>query len=241
MRDYGLLVSLLVAFGAPTLLARRRWRLTTVQPGTSLLDVAIGPAVVALLVGRAVTLLIDDERALLHVSDIMVLRSGVEFWPALAAGAVWASWSARREGYRVLGRLAEIAPLAMVGYGAFEIGCLWRDGCFGPKSQLGIHPVGVSIRMLPVGILAGGSLVVLPTVLRSIARRISAAEVLLIAIGSTAAVRALASIWLPHLGDGLTRQHRASVAVAFLALASLGFIELARAARRKSIRVAVDC
>lgn len=238
MRDYTLLASLILAFGAPALLARR-WELSTVGARIGFLDVVFGPAALGLLVGRVAALLIDDRRALLRLSDVLVIRSGVEFWPALGAAVAWSVWRAHRDGVRPAVRLAELAPLGMVGYATYEAGCVWRDGCFGPKSPLGLRPDGITSRMLPIGILVAASVVVLALVLRFVASRISSLELLLGAVGAVAGVRAVASFWLPHLGDGITRQHRSSIAIAFVATVALAMLELARLWRRTS-SVAVE-
>ncbi|HUP75589.1 MAG TPA: hypothetical protein VM282_21300 [Acidimicrobiales bacterium] len=240
MRDYALLASLIVAFGAPALLARRWWTLHSVESHIRFLDVVMGPVALGLVAGRVITLMLDDRRALLRLSDLLVIRSGVEFWPALAAAVGWAAWGARRDGVRPSVRLAELAPSAMVGYAAYEVSCVWRDGCFGPESPLGLHPDGITTRMLPIGILVGASVVVVASVLRFVAPRISPPALLLGAVGSVAGFRAVASFWLPHLGEGITRQHRASIAVAFAATVALGVMELARLSRRRSLRVAVE-
>ena len=240
MRGYALLASVIVALGAPALLARGWWTSHRVESHTRFLDVVIGPAALGLVAGRVITLMIDDRRALLRLSDVLVIRSGVEFWPALAAAVGWAGWRARRDGVRPSVRLAELAPLAMVGYATYEAGCVWRDGCFGPESPLGLYPEGITTRMLPIGILLGASVVVAASVLRRVASRISPPALLLGAVGSVAGFRAVASFWLPHLGDGLTRQHRTSIAIAVAATVALGVMELARLTRRRSLRVAVE-
>lgn len=238
MRDYALLASLIAAFAAPALLAQR-WGLSTVGARIGFLDVALGPAALGLIVGRVTALLIDDRRALLRLSDVLVIRSGVEFWPALGAAVGWSAWRAHRDGVRPAVRLGELAPLAMIGYGTYEAGCVWRDGCFGPESVLGLRPDGITTRMLPVGILVAFAVVVTAMVLRFVASRISVAELLLVAIAVVGGLRAVASFWLPHLGDGLTRQHRTSIAVALVAAAALAALEFARA-WRKSTSVAVE-
>src|SRR3546814_21125666 len=53
-------------------------------------------------------------------------------------------------------------------------------------------------------------------------RAAPAGDRLLLAVAGLAAIRAVAAVWLPHLGAGLTRQHEQSVAVAAAALGILG-------------------
>ena len=44
------------------------------------------------------------------------------------------------------------------------------------------------------------------------------AEVFVMAVLMVALVRSVASIWLPHVGIGLTRQHKTSIIVGLIAL-----------------------
>ncbi len=84
MIDYGLLVGLIVAFAVPAILARR-WRLATFDPPVGFVDAALGPATLSLTVGRLSALALDDPRSFTKVADLLVIRSGVEFWPGVAA------------------------------------------------------------------------------------------------------------------------------------------------------------
>ncbi len=47
-----------------------------------------------------------------------------------------------------------MAPLAMIGYAGYEAACIFRDGCFGPDSPIGLRPPGLTTTMLPIGIVA---------------------------------------------------------------------------------------
>lgn len=53
---------------------------------------------VGLLVGRITTLALDDPNSIGSPLDMLVIRSGVEFWPGMAAAARVAAWQARRQG-----------------------------------------------------------------------------------------------------------------------------------------------
>ena len=46
-------------------------------------------------------------------------------------------------------------------------------------------------------------------------------QVIAVALLSLATIRSFASIWLPHIGNGLTRQHRTSIAVAIVTFIGL--------------------
>lgn len=212
MIDVGLLLTMIVAVGVPSLVARW-WPLTTFDGPVGFLDVAIWPGMVGLGVGRLVAVALDGPGSLGSLSDLLIIRSGVEFWPGVAAAMLVAAWSAHRSGVASLGRLADLVPLALIGYAGYEATCLVRDGCYGPETSLGIRPPGTSTTMLPVGILAAIAVVVGAVVLhRQLGHRAS----WIIVTGGlsvVAGVRSLAAIWLPHIGDGLTRQHWSSIAV----------------------------
>ena len=225
MIDFGLLVSMIVAIGVPSLVARR-WPLRTYQPGMGVIDVAVGPAMVGLAVGRAVAVLLNDPSSLGRLTDLLIIRSGVEFWPGVAGAAAVMVWQARRDEVGPLARLADVAPLALVGYASYEAACPVRGGCFGPTSAVGLSPPGLTTTMIPVGILMGVAVVVGAGFLRRVA---DDTVVTLGAVCTVAGVRAIGSIWLPHVGRGLTRQHLTSIVIAGLAAAALvGLVLLQR-------------
>lgn len=230
MIDFGLLVSIAAAFLVPSLLAKW-WPLRTVGPGATFLDLALGPAITGLAVGRLSTLALDDPGSLGRLADVMVIRSGVEFWPAVAAASAVAAWSAHRAGVGTANRLADLAPLAMVGYGSYEAACLFRDGCFGPPSPFGLRPDGLSIRMVPVGILMGVSVGAVAWAIRRVGHRHDQVKVALVAVAVVALVRAVASVWLPRVGEAMSRQQGTSVVVAVTAGFGGVVLGLARARR----------
>lgn len=214
MIDFGLVVSLLAAIGLPTMLARR-WAPADQRESTFLDDIT-GPLVVGLVTGRLVTLALDDPTSLGSVSDMLVIRSGVEFWPGVAAAVLFVAWSEHRAGRSPVGRLAEIAPLAMVGYATYEAACVFRDGCLGPVSPVGLRPPGVRVAMLPIGWAMSGATMVGAVAVRRLAGRHRPLAVVAVAACWVAVVRSVGSVWLPHLGDAMTRQHRSSIAVLVL-------------------------
>ncbi len=233
MIDYGLLISVALGFGVPALVMRR-WPLTGYRQPVEFLDAAIGPASAGLVVGRLTALALDDPGSIGSLSDMLIIRSGVEFWPGVVAAAAALSWGAHRAAVPPLGRVAELAPLAMVGYASYESGCVFRDGCFGPQSPIGLRPPGLTATMLPVGWLMALAIVVGAVVVRRLSTRgRRPALAVLTAVLSVALVRAVGSIWLPHIGDGVTRQHASSVGVA--ATATVGLIALSVALRRPQL------
>ena len=221
MIDYGLLMSMIVGFGVPTLLANW-WPLSTYEEPVGFLDVALAPAFAGLAVGRLTTLALDDPSSIGSVSDMLIIRSGVEFWPGVAAAVGVLVWLAVRDGVAPLVRLVDLAPLAMIGYAMYEAACLFRDGCFGPDSSLGLRPPGLSTTMLPVGLLMALAVVAAAIVTRRVRDRGDDPLLVLLGAGvAVAAVRTVGSVWLPHVGDGLTRQHMTSIVVTVLAGAAL--------------------
>ncbi|MEP7047300.1 MAG: hypothetical protein ABI949_11490 [Ilumatobacteraceae bacterium] len=81
-------------------------------------------------------------------------------------------------------------------------------------TSLGLHPDGLVQRMFPIGLAvataaAGGAFIT-----RRLHRRgMPSLQVVTLAVALVAAIRSVASIWLPHIGNGLTRQHRTSIFV----------------------------
>lgn len=225
MIDVGLLLTMVVAVGLPSLVATW-WPLTTFAEPTGFLDVAVWPSFVGLGVGRVVAVSIDGPSSLGSLSDLLIIRSGVEFWPGVAAALLVAAWSARRSGHASLDRLADLTPLAVIGYAGYEVACLVRDGCYGPESPLGLQPPGTSTAMFPIGVAAAVAVVAGAIVLRRQSDRLPSWAVLLCGVVVVAGSRSLASIWLPHIGDGLSRQHWSSVIVfvfaALVAVAATG-------------------
>jgi len=228
--DYGLLASMIIAFGIPSLVCSW-WTVSGRDGPVGFLDLALGPTFAGLAVGRITTLALDDPSSIGSISDMLIIRSGVEFWPGVATAIAIVMVSAHLGLVSPSRRIAELAPLAMVGYAGYEAGCIFRDGCFGPDTALGLRPPGLSTTMLPIGwFMAVGVAVAAVGVHRLGTRGTSTFVVVLAAAFAVASVRAVGSIWLPHVGDGLTRQHRTSIAVA----AITALIAAAAIVRRQS-------
>lgn len=224
MIDFGLLMSMIVAVGVPELLSHR-WPMHTYDQPVGFFDAALGPAFAGLVVARLTAVALDDPSSIGSISDLVIIRSGVEFWPGVAAAAVLVFWAARRSGVAPVARLADIAPLAMVGYAAYEAACVFRDGCFGPNSPLGLRPWGLSTTMLPIGLLMAVAVVVAAVVVRSFALRTWPPSItVLAAVVAVATIRSVGSIWLPHVGRGMTRQHLTSIAVSIAGAIALAVI-----------------
>ena len=231
MIDYGLLMSIIVALAASSFAMRMRPPTTFASP-VSALDVMLVPGLVGLVVGRLTTLAIDDPRAIGQLSDMLVIRSGVEFWPAVTAAALVVAWSGRRDQVSPIARVADLAPFAMVAYGGYEAACLFRGGCYGPTSPVGLTPEGLSTSMLPVGLLMGAcAFAAAAFVRRQSGSGWPPAAVVSVAVGLIGLILSIGSIWLPKVGGELSRQHRTSLVVTVAAGLLTGVI-LVRDSRR---------
>ena len=117
MRDYGLLASIAAVLAVPALLVRP-W--PPQEPDWRLLDRVGGSLAVGLIVGRLAALAIDDPRSLTSVADLLVIRSGVDFWPGLTAGIAWLAWTEHRADRRPAALLGTVASAGLVGWAAYE-------------------------------------------------------------------------------------------------------------------------
>ena len=218
MLDIGLLVSMFVILCV--LYAAARWAPVGSMASNETVDRLYLPAFAGVLGGRVVAAALDDPTSLRSLRALLVLRGGVEFWPGVAVGVLALVVGLRRAGAPVMLDLVELTPFVLWGYGAWELTCFLRDGCFGPPVPFGLVPDGLSHPQFPVGLVQGAAVVGLGFLVRHLW---SAGPVqrLLVAVAGLAAIRAVGSFWLPHLGSGLTRQHWQSLAVAVLAGASL--------------------
>ncbi len=228
MIDFGLLLSVLLALGIPTLLSIF-WPLGSFDPPVSFVDAILGAAGAGIVLGRLTTLVLDERSSLGRIAEMLIIRSGVDFWPGALAAVAVLIWGAKRDQVDSWVRLADLAPLGMVGYGVYEASCVFRSGCAGPVSPIGLQPAGISSRVLPIGIIVAVAVVASAVFLHRMSRRraprSSTAKV--IVVGSVLAVsviRSIASFWLPKLGGGLTRPHVLSLIVAGLAGATLGWL-----------------
>lgn len=211
MIDFGLLFSMIISFGIPSLVINW-WPLSSYDEPVGFVDVAIAPAIGGLAVGRVTTLALDDPGSIGSISDMLIIRSGVEFWPGVATAAAMLWLSAYRAGRSPLTRIADFLPLAMIGYAGYEAACIFRDGCFGPHTGIGLRPPGVEATMLPIGLFIAVAVATAALGVRRLASS-GAPRAVVIATSalSVAVVRAAGSVWLPHIGNGLTRQHLTSI------------------------------
>jgi hypothetical protein len=220
MLDIGLLSSILVIVAV--MYAAARWAPVGSMHANETIDRLYLPALAAIFSGRVAAAALDDPTSLRSLRALLVLRGGVEFWPGVAVGVAVLALGLRRSGRPIRVDLVDLAPFMLWGYGAWELTCWLRDGCFGPATAFGLTPDGLTRPQFPVGLVMGMSIVGLGFVVRHL-WALEPNRRLLVALGGVASVRAIGSIWLPHLGSGMTRHHEQSVAIALVAVVALGF------------------
>lgn len=234
MIDIGLLASMVVVLIVPAVFVRA-WPESAVATG--LIDATSGALLIGIAVGRLAAVAIDDPGSLTSLSDLLIIRSGVEFWPGVAAGVGWIAFRARQDHVSPVGRLAAITTPALVAWACYEATCLVRDGCPGPVSRFGLRPDGLVQRMFPVSLVVAAAAAGAAALVRRWHRRgLPDLQVIGVTLVALAVIRSVASIWLPHIGDGLTRQHRTSIAVAIVSSVGLFAVRV----RAQPIATTVD-
>lgn len=224
MIDVRLLVSILTAAAGPWLVAKfvPAGKRQTVDGDALMLSALTG-----LVAARLVFVILEDPASFGRLGDLLIIRSGVEFWPGLAVGVMTLSVHARRRSLSILHVLSVAAPLFLVGYGGYEATCAIREGCFGPSSPIGLTPPGFAAAVFPVGWAVAAVSLAAGLGLRR--HDLPDLRVLLIALTVVATARAVAGFSLPRVGSGLTRPHLESLSLVAVALAAqLGMGALSR-------------
>lgn len=234
MIDVGLLASIAILVIVPAVFAPP-WPASAAVPG--LIDVAGGALLIGILVGRLTAVAIDDPGSLTNLSDLLIVRSGVEFWAGMIAGLAWIAFQAHRSEVAPAERLAAITTPGLVAWASYEATCVIRDGCAGPLNRFGIRPDGLIEKVLPIGVLVAAVAVGAAVGLRWLHRRgMPGVQIFTLALAAIATIRSIASIWLPHIGSGLTRQHKSSIVIAVVA--SIAFVVLRLQMQRSARSVA---
>jgi hypothetical protein len=224
MIDVGLLATIVIVLTVPSVFVPA-WPASAAPSGV--FDLSLGALFVGLAVGRLAALALDDPGSLTSVSDLLIVRSGVEFWPGAAAGLVWIAVRARGDEVAPSRRLAAISSPALVAWACYEATCILREGCPGPLSALGLRPEGLVETAFPIGLVVAAAAVGVAVVGRRWHQRGAPdLEVVVMALFSIAFIRSVASIWLPHIGNGMTRQHKTSIAVAVIS--AIAFVVVRR-------------
>ena len=237
MLDLGLIATGLVMWAV--LATSVRWAPTSSLRRDEIVDRLYVPALAGLLAGRIVAVILDDPTSLRSIRALLVIRSGVEFWPALAVALAVVAWSLRRGRRDVLRGLAALAPFLLWAYAAYEASCVLRDGCYGPVSAVGLVPDGLQTRQLPIGLLVAFAATALAFALRQL-WSLTPGEKVLLAVGGLSLIRSTAAFWLPRLGPGLTRPHVESLTVTAAVIAVAGAMALRRHLRRRIPTAVLD-
>lgn len=217
MRDGGFLLSAGAVLIVLLLFGRTR------RPDEpTLSEAAFWPTAVGLLVGRLVALGIDDTDSLRSMSNLLLLRGGVELWPGVLAGTLAALAIVRIRHRSVATTARLLVPSAVAAWATYDLACLIRDGCPGPSSPIGLRPPGLTTTQLPVSLIAGLAGLGAAVLLRKAAPRRGTARLILTGLLVTAALRSIESIWLPSLASGLSRPWSESLVV--LAVSSIGLL-----------------
>jgi hypothetical protein len=111
----------------------------------------------------------------------------------------------------------------LLAWAIFEATCVLRDGCPGPRSPIGLHPDGLSSRVFPVGLAVAVTAVAAAGGVALLRRRgLPGVLCAIVSVAAIAVIRSVSSIWLPHIGSGITRQHRESIVVLAVTSVVLG-------------------
>ncbi len=215
MIDKGLLLTL-AAIAGTLVAAVRIWPPRTVDRST-MLDLATSVGVLGVVVGRLFFMALEDPGGLTRIGDILIVRSGMEFWAGALVGLIYLVWTAHRRELPLWPLLADMAPYGLIAYAIFESSCLVRGGCPGPVAGVGLYPEGFANRVFPVGLAVALVILAAVPVVRRLGRDHPQPTVVA-TLALVAGVRAVASIWLPRVGEALTRQHRTSILVAAVAV-----------------------
>lgn len=215
MVDYGLFASIALTTAA-VWLATRLWTPGDIGERTPL-DQFTAPIFVAIVVGRAVTLMMSDLAGLANLREFLTVRGGVEFWPGALAGlAVLVVLFSRPTDPPQPDRVARLAPYAIVALGAFQATCFIRDGCPGPETGFGLVPSGLTTRQFPVGIVAGLTLIGFAWWLRRLT--LPPQTKILVAVIGVGAERAISGAIEPSLASAAARDGISMVIAFSLAL-----------------------
>ena len=158
MIDFRLGVSVLLAVIVPPLVAKR-WAADRLPEGVW--APTSGAVLAGVFAGRLLLLAVDHPSGLTAPLEVLSVRSGLAFWPAVLVG-IAGSWAmARRRGGLAtwLPMAAAAIPYLVMSWGLMHATCLIRDGCPGPRAAIGLVPEGLSSRVLPMGLLCGAIVV----------------------------------------------------------------------------------
>lgn len=226
MIDIRLLISVVVVAGVAWCGAKV-WTTGAVGPSV-LIDRSLSAAVAGVAVGRLSWVLIEQSALLRQPRDLLLIRSGVEFWPGIVGGLAWLAWRSRDAAEGQLRVLASCVPVLLIGIASYEATCVVRGECFGPFTVVGLVPRGLQHRQFPVGVLVGAVLAAGAITIRRALRvhLVPSASLFLLAT-----VKLTAAFFLPVLGTRPPRTQIESGVGALLSLLFLGWSQVGRRGR----------
>lgn len=232
--DVGLLFTVLIVIGGVQLVLRAAP--PTAVDRSQLVELVSTPLIIGLIAARVVFVLLDHPASVFRFRDLMVFRSGLEFWAGVGVAMAWLIIRSRRSGGRseAVVKLAAAVPYLLIGVALYEGSCLVRDGCMGPVASVGLVPRGLRSRMVPVGLLVAGTLGLAAFVLRR-AWALEAEQTVLSAFVVLGAVRLVASWFLPDFGPSRVERESALVLVV-----SVGVLIMSTTRRRLARRVILN-
>jgi phosphatidylglycerol:prolipoprotein diacylglycerol transferase len=125
--------ALLAALGLYAVLWYEAGRTNAADCTRELWDMALGSAVIGVLVGRLVAMIRGGTNPLTHPGDILIVRGGVDTVGAAIAASAAFVFMARRDLWT---RLDALAPAVLGGLAAWHGACLTRGACLGTPSDL---------------------------------------------------------------------------------------------------------
>ncbi len=157
--EFTLLWQALLAVAAALGVARFQQRRGLIPAELGIGDWILGAAVVGLLVGRLTAMLSQGVNPLVNLSDVMIVRGGVDTGAASIAALVTLAWGLRDD---LWPGLDAAAPAALAGLAGWHAGCLFRSACLGAPSTLpwAWAQAGSPITRHPTELYASGLLVI---------------------------------------------------------------------------------
>ena len=175
-------------------------------------DLAVMGIIVGIAAGRLWAMVASGTNPLTHVTDILIVRGGVDPFAATAAALATVSWSAR---HTLWPSLDALAPAAAFGLAGWHAGCLVRGACLGTTTGLpwGIATTPGSALRHPVEIYAAVLLIAAGFGLVWLWRHHPATGATTwAALFAVAATRTLTEPMRPVLGRGRTMEYGVTAA-----------------------------
>lgn len=213
--EFRLLGAALVGTGA--MLATLRLRGSGDARSRELGDQALSALVVGLLVGRLTAMVSAGTNPLLHPTDVIVVRAGVDTVGASLGALGWVSLSLRRS---LSVSLDDLAVPALAGLVGWHAGCLIREACLGTASSLpwAVPQSSGGVPRHPVELYAAGLLLVVAVITARLRSRAAQGSAAASAVAGAGAVRLLTEPLRPSLGGGPVSWYLAAVLLGLMGM-----------------------